>query len=337
MNRGTHPGSCGTCNNQSKRFDTLEPWLSFLIFETHNDNNGIYKNKVKPIRTDRQETRSDEHSDLQHERVQQEFSRAKDYSSEYQEGKTPIAHFFNTRLKRVSELLSDFKSGKVLDVGCGPGIIGNTFRGRPIEYYGVDISEDMLRVCNETFGSDPHFRFSIGRIEELKFSDSYFDVVLCLGAFEYVLEGHVAMREIIRVLKPKGIVIITMLNGKSLYRIWQRYIYGKLINGINKLMRLIIRTKNDQETQRLIRPKTRLYNEKAFRHLLTTEGLEIEDIVYYDFRLLLSPLDTRFPGVSVFLSGKLEFLYRSKFKFLGTGFIFKCRKIKYHNHYTNSA
>jgi ubiquinone/menaquinone biosynthesis C-methylase UbiE len=181
----------------------------------------------------------------------------------------------------------------------------------------------MIKECIDTFGNDRQFRFSIGKIEELPFFESCFDVVLCLGAFEYVMDRHPAVSEIVRVLKPKGIVIITMLNGMSPYRIWQQLLYWKIINIKN---RLIIKTTDGNNSQGEKRSKVTLYKEKDFRNLLVSHGLEVEDALYYDHNLFFSPLDALFPRTSVLLSRKLEFLCRSKLKYLGTGFILKCRK-----------
>lgn len=258
----------------------------------------------------------------QAELVKKEFSRAKSYASEYQ-GITPKAHFFNTRIQRVSELLGDFTTGKVLDVGCGPGIVGNSFCGRPVEYYGVDVSEEMIKVCIDTYGNVRQFRFFRGRIEELPFSECCFDVVLCLGAFEYVMDGPLAMCEIVRVLKPNGTVIITMLNEMSPYRLWQRLVYWKLVNGIDHIARLASGTRNVRAGAI---SEVTLYREKAFRQLLVSAGLRIEDVLYYDFNLFFSPLDSLFPEASVFSSNKMECLCRGKLKFLGTGYMLKCRK-----------
>jgi ubiquinone/menaquinone biosynthesis C-methylase UbiE len=259
---------------------------------------------------------------LQVELVKQEFSEAHAYAGEYQTH-TPIAHFFNTRLQRVSELMGDLRTGRILDIGCGPAMITTAFDAGPIEYYGVDVSQEMIKEGVDRFGHDRRFRFSLGRIEELPFRDSFFDVVLCLGIIEYVLEGHVAISEIARVLKPKGIVIATMLNGMSPYRIWQRYIYWKAMNGIGKLTRRRNGIKNGQKPAR---PTVRIYSEADLRDLLTSKGLEVEDIVYYDFNVVFAPLDARFPRTAVFLSRKLEIMGRGKLKFLGTGYIIKCRK-----------
>ena len=74
------------------------------------------------------------------------------------------------------------------------------------------------------------------------------------------------------------------------------------------------------------RPQSVSYGEKAFLELLTSGRMEVEDFLYYDFNIIPSPLDAKMPRVSVSLSETLEWLCRSKFRFLGTGFMAKCRK-----------
>lgn len=266
--------------------------------------------------------------DTQLEFVKQEFSRSKAYSEEYQE-ETPIGHFFKARIDRVSEFLSNFKEGKVLDVGCGPAMIGQIFKGRPIQYCGVDVSEDMIRVGVETFGSNSKYNFFIGKIEELGFKRDCFDVVLCLGVLEYVLDGHTAVNEVVRVLKPGGILIATMLNERSPYRLWQTYGYWKVLNGVGRLRRIVRRKLNEQKTQsgsKAKRPHCVGYGQKAFKQLLASSGLKVEDVVYYDFNVIPAPVDAKIPRVSVSLSQRLEFLGRGRLKYLGTGFLAKCRK-----------
>jgi ubiquinone/menaquinone biosynthesis C-methylase UbiE len=263
--------------------------------------------------------------------VKEEFKRAKAYACEYQGG-TPVAHFFNMRLSRVSEMLSDFQKGRVLDMGCGPALVGNTFRGRPIEYHGVDISEEMIRECVNRFGDDTQFRFSVASMEELPFPDSHFDVVLCLGALEYVLDARAAIAEISRVARPGAIIIVTMLNARSPYRAWQRFVYWKLKNATLRLLRLArqreaSRRQAGRGEAAKKSPTVRLYAENALRGLLEDKGLAVTDTVYYDFNLFLSPAETWFPVASVSLSRKLEHLCRSRVKFLGTGFILKGEKI----------
>jgi ubiquinone/menaquinone biosynthesis C-methylase UbiE len=257
--------------------------------------------------------------------LQQEFSRAKEYAAEYQ-GNTPIAHFFNTRLQRVAELLADFTRGRVLDVGCGPALVGDLFRGRPILYHGLDVSEDMVREGAGRFADDPRFRFSVARIEELPFPDDSFDVLLCLGALEYVPEAEAAIQEMARVVRRNGVVIITMLNCFSPYRLWSRYGYERLRHAAVKLRSAARRTNGDADGRERVRPISREYGQATLRRLVGAGGLQIEDVLYYDFNVFLEPLDMLFPSASVQVSRRLEFLCRSAAKDLGTGFIIKARR-----------
>lgn len=264
----------------------------------------------------------------QHELLKSEFMRAKDYANEYL-GENIQAHFFNTRIRRVSELLAGFHQGRILDIGCGPAVVANIFRDKPIEYHGADISEAMIEVCHRSFGNSPQFAFSIQEVEALGFADASFDVVLCLGILEYVLDEQAAMRELERVLKPGGILIATMLSKKSPYELYDRYIHGKLSGGIRKLIRLIRRLAKRRDEMRYEGPKrpiTRLLREKEFQKLLISGGMRIEDSLYYDFHIIPAPMDSFIPKVSLFLSRNLEFLCRSKLKFLGRGLMVKCRK-----------
>jgi len=179
-------------------------------------------------------------ANTQHEKLKEEFSRAKAYAAEYQ-GTSPISHLFNTRLSRVSELLGDLKGGKVLDVGCGPAFIGDSLRESGIEYYGLDLSRQMIRECLVHFGDDRQFHFLLGSMETLPFTSNYFDAVLCLGALEYVPDLNVAFNEIRRVLKKDGLFVVTMLNGKSPYRLWQRFVYWKGKNILKRFVRVFRR------------------------------------------------------------------------------------------------
>lgn len=131
-------------------------------------------------------------TDRQLELVRKQFARAKSYAEEY-ELCSPIAHFLNIRLQRVLELMGDLEGSRVLDIGCGPAIIGTNFIGKRVEYCGIDVSEDMVCEGIRRFDGHPQFRFCLGNVEKLPFSDASFDFVLCLGALEYVLACEAAM------------------------------------------------------------------------------------------------------------------------------------------------
>jgi 2-polyprenyl-3-methyl-5-hydroxy-6-metoxy-1,4-benzoquinol methylase len=264
----------------------------------------------------------------QHLLVKKEFSRARAYALEYQ-GKNGQAHFFNIRIRRVAELLNDFHQGSVLDIGCGPGLVGNIFRRKPVEYHGVDLSAHMIETCHDYYAGNPQFQFSVQPAEKLAFADNSFDTVLCLGLLEYVLDQSAVIHEVDRVLKPGGCLICTMLNKWCPYFLWGRWIQGRLSNALRKAGWRIKgqqRRKEGMEAKWARRPSTKMLEEKDFRKLLITNGFRIEDALYYSFRIIPPPLDSLLPRASVFVSRKLEFLCRSPLRFLGQGNIIKCRK-----------
>lgn len=55
--------------------------------------------------------------------------------------------------------------------------------------------------------------------------DGSFDATLCLGALEDVLDESEAMDEMLRVLKPEGVLIVSMLNKKSPFPAWESGVY----------------------------------------------------------------------------------------------------------------
>jgi len=233
-------------------------------------------------------------------------------------GESAAAYSFNVRLRRVYELLEGHRGGRVLDVGCGPGITVEHLVKEGFEFYGVDISREMIAECDRKFRHLGHAHFSVGKIEELEFPDSFFDVVLSLGVVEYIDDDGRAAAEIGRVVKPGGFVVVTLPNRKSPYRVWQRTVY----RGLRDLLRKV----SGRRTARA-EVRHREYSEREYRNLLASYGLKVADVVYYNFRIVLFPFDRLFPGLTVLLSRKMERFGRGKLRWLGTGFIVKAESV----------
>ena len=186
------------------------------------------------------------------------------------------------------------------------------------EFFGIDISEEMINECKKKFGHIKSAHFSVGNIEKLEFPDSYFDVVVCMGVVECLDDDNLTVQEMARVIKAGGIVIITLPNKLSPYRAWNRTV---LLRSLKNLRRKIA----GRETGATV--IHREYTETAYCRLLASYQLNATDIVYYNFKLLFYPFDILFPSLTVLISKRLEFLCRSKFRWLGAGFIVKAEKV----------
>jgi SAM-dependent methyltransferase len=99
----------------------------------------------------------------------------------------------------------------VLDVGCGDGTLASEFRRRGASLViGCDpdprmIARAALRAKTERGGAT---RYMLARAEELPFHDRSFDLVSTVTVLSFVEQRARAMRELARVLKPGGRLVI---------------------------------------------------------------------------------------------------------------------------------
>lgn len=258
----------------------------------------------------------------QYKLIRGEFERAGAYAAEYSDTSAQT-HFFRTRVARVGELLQDFEKGRVLDCGCGPSVIATRFSSRGIRYCGLDVSLDMIRHSVASLGQGGPFFFTLGGIESLPFRDGAFDVVLCLGSFEYVLDGRLALSEISRVASPDATVIVSMHNASSPSQWWSNHVWGRAQRIASRVWRF---GRPGPDCEERPRAQSVIRSERQMRRFCETAGLQVVDVVYYDFNVLPPPLDAVLPTAALWLSERLQRLSRSPFRFLGSAFLVKCRK-----------
>ena len=97
---------------------------------------------------------------------------------------------------------------RVLDVGCGTGF-GTTALARESDHvHGIDQSPHQLARAFEKFGRRGAVGFSLGDAERLPFDDDSFDIVWSSGAIEYWPEPVATLRELRRVTRPGGQVLV---------------------------------------------------------------------------------------------------------------------------------
>ncbi|HEX6715612.1 MAG TPA: class I SAM-dependent methyltransferase [Pyrinomonadaceae bacterium] len=140
--------------------------------------------------------------------VVEHFDKYRDWSRLYDSADGRNYHF-HVRRQRVLELLPE-TLGRVLDVGCGPGVMTEVVLERGGTFDGVDLSPEMISEAKEKFGHLPNVSFAVGNIEAIDASDSSYDQLICMAVIEYLKTPDRAMAEMARVLKPGGIAIITM-------------------------------------------------------------------------------------------------------------------------------
>ena len=148
--------------------------------------------------------------------------------------------------------VSQGKKTKILDIGCGTG--GNIKAFSQFgTTYGIDNSKSAIEFCTKRRLK----RVKIGSAYASGMPASFFDVVTLLDVLEHIEEKK-ALREIKRVLKPGGTLIITVPAYQLLWSEWDVVLHHK-----------------------------RRYNKTQLTGLLTTEGFVINKCSYlYSFLFL---------------------------------------------------
>lgn len=106
------------------------------------------------------------------------------------------------------------QQGKVLDVGCGKGrYLKSLISDEPDhEYFAVDISKKVMQYLS-AYGE---IEKKQGSLTDIPYSDNKFDIVYTCEALEHAIDIQSAIREMFRVTKKNGKVIIIDKN-KNMY------------------------------------------------------------------------------------------------------------------------
>lgn len=101
----------------------------------------------------------------------------------------------------------------VLDIGCGAGvdtILAAMMTGPEGKTVGVDIVPEMLQRAEDNLKRMDfrHVTFQAATGEHLPFPDDHFDVVISNGVINLIPDKDAAMREILRVLKAGGRLMV---------------------------------------------------------------------------------------------------------------------------------
>ena len=106
----------------------------------------------------------------------------------------------------------DFGGKKVLEIGLGQGADGEQIVRRGGVYSGVDLTDEAIRRTQMRFELKGLAFDTIERASalEMPFADNSFDIVFSHGVLHHIPEIGRAQREIARILRPDGRLIIML-------------------------------------------------------------------------------------------------------------------------------
>ena len=140
---------------------------------------------------------------------------------------------------------ADLRGKRVLDVGCGGGILSEAMTGRGAEVTGIDLSDEALKVAElHLLESGKTVSYRKAAVEELaQERPESFDVVTCMEVLEHIPDPASHVQACARLLAPGGQAFFATINRNPkafLFAIvGAEYVLGLLPRGTHEYARLI--------------------------------------------------------------------------------------------------
>ena len=159
-------------------------------------------------------------------------------------------HIYAMRYRAVERMVAHQVFGSVLDVGCGTGDFAQLFDPARTRYMGIDISEGMIAECRRLF---PAHEFKVGDGDSIDAVDDSVDLVLSIGVLEYLPDPVSHLKELARVTKPGGSIVLTVPNGSNRSRQADRPLRALLDSAPGKWLRSVMRRQSQtRPTERTV-------------------------------------------------------------------------------------
>ena len=162
--------------------------------------------------------------------------------------------------KFIKKIKITNKDNIVADIGCGTGyvfeLLTKKYRKKNIKFYGVDPAKGMLKIANKKI-KDKRTKFIEGSFEKINLRDDSVDKIISTLALHWVGSIDKALKELKRIVKPKGSIDILMIEKndgkqfkKMVFRVMKKFLSNKQIfNAAN----LINRVTKKEITKKIIK------------------------------------------------------------------------------------
>lgn len=132
-----------------------------------------------------------------------------------------------TRFRLVVSLLEAQPVGRLLEVGYGSGVFMPELARFSDELYGIDIHQMTGPVAESLARFNVNARLFSGSVEAMPFDDNFFETVVAVSALEFVSDMDAACRELKRVLKPDGALVVVTPGHSPLVDFGLKILTGK--------------------------------------------------------------------------------------------------------------
>jgi 2-polyprenyl-3-methyl-5-hydroxy-6-metoxy-1,4-benzoquinol methylase len=130
-----------------------------------------------------------------------------------------VQRFWHAEKERIIRAHGAPRPGnKVLDVGCGSGVITDLLASMGADALGIDANPQAIAYAQATF-TRPTLHFRQGLVEDLPDAPESFDGIYCLEVLEHLFENQATdlLARFARLLRPGGHLLLTTPNYRGLW------------------------------------------------------------------------------------------------------------------------
>lgn len=219
------------------------------------------------------------------------------------------------RLDMILRAAGARAQGRVLENGCGVGMYVEKLSALGGTVLGLEFDFDRARQAHVR---SPHIINGAG--EALPLPSSTADLILSHEVIEHVQDDRAAVREMIRVLRPGGRILLFCPNRGYPFETHGIYWRGQYKFGNIPLVNYLPRRWRDQ-----LAPHVRVYSRRDLENLF--EGLPVRFIERTVIFGAYDNLIARFGAFGKFLRGALQFLEKTPLRALGLSHFWVVEKI----------
>jgi ubiquinone/menaquinone biosynthesis C-methylase UbiE len=229
--------------------------------------------------------------------------------------------------------------GRALEIGCGSGELLCNLLTRNFEVIGVDLTRSMIdasRTLVMKRCGGKTVDVAVADIENLPFCEESFDLVVAAGVIEYLASDEKALGGLYRILKPGGVLILSVRNKVNLSRLLVTTrdllrslpVIGAIMSGMSSLARRVLSLAPNAGIP------ARRHIPWQLRRCMRKLGFEPRDEVFYHFTVFPRGLERRLPEFCFRWEEKLEILSRTPLGYFANQYLIKVQKVSDGNHRT---
>lgn len=176
---------------------------------------------------------------------------------------------FKRRVRTIFEWVNPQDDDVILDMPCGRGFYLNMFRYvSGCKLVGAELDDAVIQKARRNVGHLPNLILNRANIYALPYAESTFDGAIVSEILEHIERDVDGLREIYRVLKPGGVVAVTVPNAN--YPFWW--------DPINKTLETVFHTHIGRGTFAGIWANhVRLYTREQLRQSVEAAGFIVEE------------------------------------------------------------